>query len=152
MQARCGTPHPGGHSLEGKKQRSRHMETPQAGRVLTALRGEQGPRWGSEDTSGAGSWESSRKGDSNIEVSTGRDSQRRGPRGSAGRAAAPEPGQASSPSQGSRKRRARMGKKGWRLGEGAEHWSSRVDWLEGSEERMRVRDEHQERRGRSQGC
>jgi len=54
MQARCGTPHPGGHSLEGKKQRSRHMETPQAGRVLTALRGEQGPRWGSEDTSGAG--------------------------------------------------------------------------------------------------
>lgn len=32
-----------------------------------------------------------------------------------------------------------MGKKGWRPGEEAEHWSSRVDGLEGSEERMRVR-------------
>ena len=30
------------------------METPRAGRVLTALRGEQGQRWGSEDTSGVG--------------------------------------------------------------------------------------------------
>lgn len=40
-----------------------------------------------------------------------------------------------------------MGKKGWRSGEGAEHWSSRVNWLEGSEERTRIREEHQERQG-----
>ena len=46
MQARCGTPHLGCHSLEGKKQRSRHMETPQVGRILTAPREEQGQHWG----------------------------------------------------------------------------------------------------------
>lgn len=86
-----------------------------------------------------GIWESSREWGSSTKVWTGRNSQWWGPQKQRWEGSRPRarPRWVSKPRQ--QKEGAQMGKKGSRPGEEAEHWSSRVDGLEGSEERMRVR-------------
>lgn len=104
------------------------METPWAGRVLTALRGEQGQRWGSEDTLGVGEL-GKLQGGGQLHKSVDREKQPVvGPQQQRWEGSRPgaRPRLVSKPRQ--QKRRARMGKEGRRPGEAAEHWST-VDWL-----------------------